>query len=110
MHWRPQLKIKRITNGAKIYAARSIIHALLMRQLEAEKTGVSLKVEEASATKLYCARVTTECAMEAVQLMGGAGYMTGSVVEMLARDAKLFQIGGGTDEIQILRIAREILG
>jgi alkylation response protein AidB-like acyl-CoA dehydrogenase len=28
---------------------------------------------------------------------------------MLARDAKLFQIGGGTDEIQILRIARELL-
>jgi alkylation response protein AidB-like acyl-CoA dehydrogenase len=47
--------------------------------------------------------------MEAVQIMGGAGYMTGSVVEMLARDAKLFQIGGGTDEIQLLRIARELL-
>ena len=35
--------------------------------------------------------------------------MTGSVVEMLARDAKLFQIGGGTDEVQILRIARELM-
>jgi alkylation response protein AidB-like acyl-CoA dehydrogenase len=53
--------------------------------------------------------MTTECALEAVQIMGGAGYMTGSVVEMMARDAKLFQIGGGTDEIQILRIARELL-
>jgi alkylation response protein AidB-like acyl-CoA dehydrogenase len=95
---------------AKMYTARSITHALLMRQLEAEKSGTALKVEEASATKLYCARITTECAMDAVQLMGGAGYMTGSVVEMLARDAKLFQIGGGTDEIQILRIAREVLG
>ena len=94
---------------ARIYTARSIVHALLMRQLEADKSGVALKGEEASATKLYCARITTECAMEAVQLMGGAGYMTGSVVEMLARDAKLFQIGGGTDEIQILRIAREVL-
>lgn len=94
---------------AKIYTAKSIIGALLMRQLEADKSGVALKVEEASATKLYCARTATDCAMEAVQLMGGAGYMTGSVVEMLARDAKLFQIGGGTDEIQILRIAREVL-
>jgi alkylation response protein AidB-like acyl-CoA dehydrogenase len=64
---------------------------------------------EASASKLYCARGATECALEAVQLMGGAGYMSGSVVEMMARDAKLFQIGGGTDEVQILRIAREIL-
>jgi alkylation response protein AidB-like acyl-CoA dehydrogenase len=47
--------------------------------------------------------------MEAVQIKGGAGYMADGVVEMLARDAKLLQIGGGTDEIQMLRIAREIL-
>ena len=94
---------------AKMYTARSVIHALLMRQLEADRAGVALTVEEASASKLYCARVTTEVAMEAVQLKGGAGYMQDGVVEMLARDAKLLQIGGGTDEIQILRIAREVL-
>jgi hypothetical protein len=94
---------------AKMYTARSVIHALLMRQLEADRAGVALSVEEASASKLYCARVTTEVAMEAVQLKGGAGYMQDGIVEMLARDAKLLQIGGGTDEIQILRIAREVL-
>jgi len=94
---------------ARIYQARTLIMTLLLRQLEAEGKGVPLAMAEASASKLYCARVTTECALEAVQLMGGAGYMSGSVVEMLARDAKLFQIGGGTDEIQILRIARELL-
>ena len=85
---------------AKMYTARSIVKTLLLRQLEADRTGIPLPAEEASATKLYCARTTTDCALEAVQLMGGAGYMTGSVVEMMARDAKLFQIGGGTDEIQ----------
>ncbi len=94
---------------AKMYTARTVIHALLMRQLEAERAGVALAVEEASASKLYCARTTTEVAMDAVQLKGGAGYMRDGVVEMLARDAKLLQIGGGTDEIQILRIAREVL-
>lgn len=94
---------------ARMYTARSIVHALLMRQLEADRAGVALSVEEASASKLYCARTTTEVALEAVQLKGGAGYMQEGVVEMLARDAKLFQIGGGTDEIQILRIAREVL-
>jgi alkylation response protein AidB-like acyl-CoA dehydrogenase len=95
---------------ARMYTARSIIHALLMRQLEADRAGVGLPLEEASASKLYCARVTTEVALEAVQLKGGAGYMQEGIVEMLARDAKLFQIGGGTDEIQMLRIARELLG
>jgi alkylation response protein AidB-like acyl-CoA dehydrogenase len=94
---------------ARMYVVRSIIHALLMRQLEAERAGTPLSVEEASASKLYCARMTTEVAMEAVQLKGGAGYMQEGIVEMLARDAKLLQIGGGTDEIQILRIARELL-
>jgi alkylation response protein AidB-like acyl-CoA dehydrogenase len=94
---------------AKMYTARSVIHALFMRQLEADAAGAALPLEEASASKLYCARATTEVALEAVQLKGGAGYMQDGVVEMLARDAKLLQIGGGTDEIQILRIAREVL-
>jgi alkylation response protein AidB-like acyl-CoA dehydrogenase len=94
---------------ARMYTARSVIQALLMRQLEADRAGVPLSVEEASASKLYCAQTTTDVAMEAVQLKGGAGYMQEGVVEMLARDAKLFQIGGGTDEIQMLRIAREVL-
>jgi len=94
---------------ARMYVVRSIIHALLMRQLEAERSGAPLSVEEASASKLWCAQMTTEVAMEAVQLKGGAGYMQEGIVEMMARDAKLLQIGGGTDEIQILRIAREVL-
>jgi hypothetical protein len=94
---------------ARMYTARAVIQALLMRQLEAERSGVALPVEEASACKLYCAPTTTDVAMDAVQLKGGAGYMREGIVEMLARDAKLLQIGGGTDEIQILRIAREVL-
>jgi len=94
---------------ARIETARTVMHALLMRQIEAARDGVPLSQREASSTKLYCARMATECAMDAIQVLGGAGYMEGSVVEMLARDAKLFQIGGGTDDIQILRIARELL-
>ena len=94
---------------ARMYTARTVIQALLLRQLEADRAGVGLSVEEASASKLYCARTATDVAMDAVQLKGGAGYMRDGIVEMLARDAKLLQIGGGTDEIQILRIAREVL-
>lgn len=94
---------------ARIYTARTMMMTLLLRQLEAERAKVNLPTEEASAAKLYCARLATECAMEAIQIKGGAGYMADGVVEMMARDAKLLQIGGGTDEIQILRIARELL-
>ncbi len=94
---------------AKMYMGRTIIHALLMRQLAAERARITLPPQEASASKLYCARTPTDVAMDAVQLKGGAEYMRDGIVEMLARDAKLLQIGGGTDEIQILRIARELL-
>jgi alkylation response protein AidB-like acyl-CoA dehydrogenase len=47
--------------------------------------------------------------MEAVQLMGGNGYMREYHVEQLARDAKLLQIGGGADEIQIVTVAKHLI-
>jgi alkylation response protein AidB-like acyl-CoA dehydrogenase len=93
---------------AQMYVARSTMFTLFLRQLEALRSGVALSEAEASAQKLYCARTSTACALDAVQVLGGAGYMEG-VVERMARDAKLFQIGGGTDEIQTLRIARALV-
>ena len=64
----------------------------------------------ASATaSLYAARAAVEVAMEAVQLFGGNGYMAEYQVEQLARDAKILQIYGGTDEMQVQHIARELL-
>ena len=83
---------------------------LMFKQLTLTAEGTSMSAAEASAAKLYCARAATEAAMEAVQLLGGNGYMQEYRVEMLARDAKLLQIGGGTDEIQIINIARYLLG
>lgn len=64
---------------------------------------------EASAGKLYVAEVGTFVALEAIHILGGNGYMTEYVVERLARDAKLVEIGGGTTEIQILTIAKHLL-
>ena len=50
-----------------------------------------------------------KAASTAVQLHGGAGYITEFPVERIFRDAKLTEIGEGTSEIQRLVIAREIL-
>ena len=50
-----------------------------------------------------------EVCLEAVQLFGGNGYMAEYQVEQLCRDAKVLQIYGGTDEIQISQIARSLL-
>jgi alkylation response protein AidB-like acyl-CoA dehydrogenase len=64
---------------------------------------------DACAGKLYTAEVGTFVAMEAIHILGGNGYMEEYVVERLARDAKLVEIGGGTTEMQILTIARHLL-
>ncbi len=94
---------------ARMYVHRENVRNLLFKGFHKQKAGLPISDAEASATKLYCARATTEVALDAIQIMGGNGYMQEFHVEMLMRDAKLLQIGGGTDEIQITRIARELL-
>lgn len=64
---------------------------------------------EASTAKLFAARAATRICLDAVQIHGGYGYMREYEVERYARDAKLMQIGAGTDEVQILIIARQLL-
>jgi len=63
----------------------------------------------AAYAKLYTSEVAMRTTTEAVQIMGGYGYMKEFPVERMMRDAKLQTIGGGTSEIQRLIIAREIL-
>ena len=59
--------------------------------------------------KLYCSDVAMEVTTEAVQLLGGYGYMQEYPVERMMRDAKITQIYEGTNQIQRLVIAREML-
>jgi alkylation response protein AidB-like acyl-CoA dehydrogenase len=66
-------------------------------------------VADVCAGKLYCAEMGTFVAFEAIHILAGNGYMEEYVVERLARDAKLVELGGGTTEMQILTIARELL-
>jgi len=94
---------------AKMEVARTNIQNLVFRMLELANAGKTMTLAEASACKLYCAGAAVEVALEAVQLFGGNGYMAEFRVEQLARDAKVLQIYGGTDEIQISQIARNLL-
>lgn len=94
---------------ARMFMHKQNCENLMFKQLSLAAAGTSMSAAEASATKLYCARAATEVALDAVQVLGGNGYMQEYRVEMLMRDAKLLQIGGGTDEIQILNIARHLL-
>ena len=94
---------------AKMEVARLNVQNLVFRHIELSAAGKSLTLAEASAMKLYSAQAASEVAMEAVQLFGGNGYMAEFRVEQLARDAKVFQIYAGTDEIQITHIAKDLL-
>ncbi len=94
---------------AKMEVARLNVQNLVFRHIELSAAGKTLTLAEASAMKLYSAQAASEVALEAVQLFGGNGYMAEFRVEQLARDAKVFQIYAGTDEIQITHIAKDLL-
>jgi butyryl-CoA dehydrogenase len=63
---------------------------------------------EASMAKLVAGTAAVDCAREAVQIHGGAGFMEESAVARFYRDAKVLEIGEGTSEIQRLILAREL--
>jgi short/branched chain acyl-CoA dehydrogenase len=65
-------------------------------------------LKEASMAKLKASRLATWAASEAVQIHGGLGYMLESPVARFYCDAKVLEIGEGTNEIQHLVIAREL--
>jgi alkylation response protein AidB-like acyl-CoA dehydrogenase len=94
---------------ANMEVARLNVQNLVFRHIELSAAGKSLSLAEASAMKLYSAQAASAVAMEAVQLFGGNGYMAEFRVEQLARDAKVFQIYAGTDEIQVTHIAKDLL-
>ncbi len=66
--------------------------------------------KEAAAALLFTARAAMRAADEALQIHGGWGYLTDFEVEKMWRNAKLGEIGAGTNEIRQLLIARELLG
>jgi len=94
---------------AGMEVARVNVRNMVFRYLETIRAGRSLSFAEASAMKLYSARAATDVALDAVQVLGGNGYMAEFHVEQLARDAKVLQIYAGTDELQTTPIAKDLL-
>ena len=65
--------------------------------------------KEASIAKLFASEIAEKAASEAVQILGGYGFIKDYPVEKFYRDVKLCTIGEGTSEIQRIVIARELL-
>ena len=66
-------------------------------------------VKDAAIAKLFSSEATMKITTEAIQILGGYGYIKEYNVERFFRDAKLLTIGEGTSEVQKIVIAREIL-
>lgn len=85
-------------------AARLLILKAAINKDEGKKY-----VKEASMGKLLASQAAVQCALEAIQIHGGYGYVREYLVERFLRDAKITQIYEGTSEIQKLVIARELI-
>jgi alkylation response protein AidB-like acyl-CoA dehydrogenase len=90
----------------QVHAARLMIHHAA-RQVDA---GFAGNTYEAAMAKCWAADAAMKVATDAVQIFGGYGYTREFPVERFMRDAKIMQIYEGTNQIQRMVIARELLG
>ena len=65
--------------------------------------------KEAAMAKLFCSELAMRATLQSIQLLGGVGYTSDYPVERMARDAKICEIGEGTNEIQRIVIGRQIV-
>jgi alkylation response protein AidB-like acyl-CoA dehydrogenase len=91
----------------KCEAARGLLYKIGLMIDEGAPDDELTKIS--AMTKLYCTDVAMEVTTDAVQVLGGYGYMQEYPVERMMRDAKITQIYEGTNQIQRLVIAREML-
>ena len=89
-----------------IDAARLLVH----RACWMGATGKHFEAGEGSMSKLYAGEVAVKVTEEAIQILGGAGYVKDHPVERWHRDSKIYTIFEGTSEIQRLVVARAISG
>jgi len=98
------IQIKLADMATKIEASRLLVYAAAEKKDRGERCDL-----EAGMAKLFATETAQECALEAMRILGGNGYAKDFPVERYYRDAPLLIIGGGTNELQRLVIARNLL-
>lgn len=94
---------------ADMYVALNTARAYVYEVARACDAGKVTRQDAAGAV-LYASEQAMVQAHQAVQALGGAGFLSDSVVSRLFRDAKLMEIGAGTSEIRRMLIGRELMG
>ncbi|MEP9371057.1 isovaleryl-CoA dehydrogenase [Mesorhizobium sp. KR1-2] len=94
---------------ADMYTAMNASRAYVYAVASACDRGQTTR-KDAAGCILYAAEKATQMALDAIQLLGGNGYINDYPTGRLLRDAKLYEIGAGTSEIRRWLIGREIMG
>ncbi len=87
-----------------LHAARAYVYAVAAACDRGETTRL-----DAAGCILYAAEAATQLALQAIQALGGNGYINDYPAGRLLRDAKLYEIGAGTSEIRRMLMGRELL-
>ena len=98
------IQIKLADMATKIEASRLLIYSAAEKKDRGERCDL-----EAGMAKLFATETAAEVSLEAMRILGGNGYSKDFPVERYYRDAPLLVIGGGTNELQRLIIARNLL-
>ncbi|CUH33026.1 Acyl-CoA dehydrogenase [Jannaschia seosinensis] len=94
---------------ADMYTAMNSARAYVYEVAKACDRGQVTR-QDAAACVLYASEEAMKQAHQAVQAMGGAGFMNDTPVSRIFRDAKLMEIGAGTSEIRRMLVGRELMG
>ncbi|WP_330925384.1 isovaleryl-CoA dehydrogenase [Candidatus Sororendozoicomonas aggregata] len=92
---------------ADMYTTLNACRAYLYAVAKACDRGETTR-KDAAGVILYCAEKATQMALDAIQILGGNGYINDYPTGRLLRDAKLYEIGAGTSEIRRMLIGREL--
>ena len=94
---------------AQMEVARINVRNMVFAHIERSLDGTVPTFAEASAMKLYAAQAACQVADDAIQIFGGNGYIAEYRVEQLSRDARVLRIYAGTDEMQVVAIAKDLV-
>ncbi|KAF2725378.1 isovaleryl-CoA dehydrogenase [Polychaeton citri CBS 116435] len=88
------------------YKASAALTYTTARHVDESYEAPDIKTQDCAGAILYAAERATECGMDAIQCLGGMGYMNEMAVGRIMRDAKLYEIGAGTTEVRKMIIGR----
>lgn len=89
--------------AARVAAARAFVYQTAARDAAGEEV-----VREVSMLKALCGELVNDVMYDCLQFHGGAGYLRGSAIERMARDARVQAIGGGATEVMLEEVAKRL--